>query len=205
MKEFDVKALTWDEDPSRVERAKVIAKRMRSYLNETHFHSALEYGSGTGLLGYELIDLFDKITFMDESKEMTRITLEKSKAFPDKKMEVLEYDLINDPLPSRRYDLIFTMLTLHHIDDTELILEKFHSLLNPGGLLAIIDLVKEDGSFHSGEFHGHNGFEKELLEKKLVLSALKPVQYEIVYHIYKEINDGTKKDFPLFFSLSEKQ
>jgi SAM-dependent methyltransferase len=205
MKEFDDKASTWDEDPSRLERAKVIAKKIRHYLKEAHFSSAMEYGSGTGLLGYELLDLFDKITFMDESKEMTRITLEKSRVFPDKIIEVLEYDLINDPLPAARYDLIFSMLTLHHIDDTKLILDKFHSLLNPGGLLAIIDLEKEDGSFHTGEFHGHLGFEKEALDKSIRACGFRPLQYEIIYTINKEISNGSKKDFPLFFLLSEKK
>lgn len=204
MKEFDEKASSWDEDPSRVERAKVIAERIRHYFKEAHFPSVMEYGSGTGLLGYELLDLFDKITFMDESKEMTRITLEKSRAFPDKKIEVLEYDLINDPLPPARYDLIFSMLTLHHIDDTKLILRKFQSLLNPGGLLAIIDLEKEDGSFHTGDFHGHLGFDKDELVKKLEKTSFELLHYDTIYKINKEINDGSRKDFPLFLALAKK-
>lgn len=204
MKEFDEKAATWDEDPIRVERAKVIAKGIRQYLKQSHFSSAMEYGSGTGLLGYELLDLFDKITFMDESKEMTGITLEKSKSFPGKNITVLEIDLLEDPMPVSTYDLIFTMLTLHHIEDTKRILEKFHSLLNPGGLLLIIDLEKEDGSFHTGEFHGHLGFEKKELELKLTNMQLIPIDYKVVYTINKTINSGSKKEFPLFMSISRK-
>ena len=40
-------------------------------------------------------------------------------------------------------------MTLHHIPDTNGILNKFHALLEPNGYLLVADLEKEDGSFHT--------------------------------------------------------
>ncbi len=46
------------------------------------------------------------------------------------------------PLPDERFDLIFIMLTLHHIGDVEELFRKFRRLLTSHGKLAIIDLEK---------------------------------------------------------------
>jgi len=204
MNEFDQKAATWDEDPSRVDRAKEIAAKMKSLFKGQHYSKALEYGSGTGLLGYELLDLFDELSFMDESKEMTRIAFEKSKRIKTKVIEVKQYDLMKDPLPKTRYDFIFSMLTMHHIEDTNMILDKFQTLLNPDGLLLIIDLEKEDGSFHDGPFSGHLGFDKEDLELKLKKHFLVPTEYKTIYTIKKKGSDTIEREYPLFISISKK-
>jgi len=205
MNEFDQKAATWDDDPAKVERAKEIAVKIKDLFKGEHFSNALEYGSGTGLLGYELIDMFDQLCFMDESKEMTRIALEKSKGIKAKIIEVKQYDLLKDPLPKTRYDFIFTMLTMHHIDDTDMILEKFQALLHPGGLLLIIDLEKEDGSFHDGPFSGHLGFDKEDLEQRLKKHSLVPMEYKSIYTIKKKGSDNIEREYPLFISISRNE
>lgn len=204
MNEFDQKAASWDEDPSRVDRAKEIATEIKTLFKGHHYSKALEYGSGTGLLGYELLDLFDELSFMDESKEMTRIAFEKSKRIKTKRIDVKQYDLIKDPLPAERFDLIFTMLTMHHIDNTNMILDKFQTLLNPNGLLLIIDLKKEDGSFHDGPFTGHLGFDREDLELKLKKHSLVPTEYKIIYTIKKKGSDTIEREYPLFISISKK-
>ena len=57
------------------------------------------------------------------------------------------------------FDLIYTLMVLHHVGDVETIIRKFRGLLNPGGYLAIADLYSEDGSFHGEGFSGHMGFD----------------------------------------------
>jgi hypothetical protein len=71
----------------------------------------------------------------------------------------------------------------------------------PYGDLVIIDLEKEDGSFHDGEFHGHKGFERNELEKKLKAVGFDPYHYEVCYHIEKG-EDENKKVYPLFMMLA---
>lgn len=200
MSEFDIKAASWDDDPTKIERAKVISSRLKDRLNDKHFVNAMEYGSGTGLLGFELLDITDHLTLMDISQEMTRVANAKISDSMRDRVEAIQIDLISDKLPDHRFDLIFSLLTFHHIDDTEKILAKLHELLSPGGTLAIIDLEKEDGTFHTGEFHGHLGFEEDKLTSQLIKSNFSPEQYSTIYSVTKE----NGKSYPLFLSLSRK-
>jgi len=203
MNEFDEKAATWDDDPKKVERALKIAKTLQRYFKGKSFKKGLEYGSGTGLLGFQLADMIKEITLMDQSSEMIKIA--KKKQSPSfKKITALQYDLLTDPLPNEKYDFIVTLLTMHHIEDTETILRKFNTLLNDGGILAIIDLEKEDGSFHDYDFDGHLGFEKKKLETQLKEAGLKPSDYFTIYTIRKESRQTDSKEYPLFISIAEK-
>ena len=67
MTHFDEKAATWDDDPDHLERARIIAKRLTKAIEKSTVKSALEYGSGTGQLSFELKNEFPKIMLMDES------------------------------------------------------------------------------------------------------------------------------------------
>jgi len=201
---FDEQAATWDDDPGHVERAKIIAEKLKKALGKFPAKSVLEYGSGTGQLSFMLKDDFQEITLMDESVKMTKVSIQKCKDKNSENLHPVTYDLIINPLPDERYDLIYTLLTLHHIENTEIIFSKFNQLLNPGGTLVLIDLEKEDGSFHDYEFHGHLGFDREPLEEKLKIAGLTPVHYEVCYSIEKELGDGRKRDYPLFLLVAKK-
>lgn len=202
MSEFDEKAATWDDDPSRVERAEEIANKLQAAVNLSKVKTALEYGSGTGLLSFCLRNEIDQITMLDESIEMTKVAEEKCTQQGITNLLPLQMNLLEDPLPDERFDLIFVMLTLHHVEDVEGLIGIFRLLLNPGGRLAIIDLEKEDGSFHDGPFHGHKGFEKNHLENMLTETGFSSINYSICYTIKKEMENG-QKDFPMFLMTAE--
>lgn len=203
MSEFDAKAATWDENPGRVERAIVIANYLKEHINLSNVKKAMEYGSGTGLLSFALQDVLPDITLMDGSAEMTKVAQQKVEAQGAAHLHPIHYDLMEQPLPEERFDLIFILLTLHHIDDTDGFLEKAFELLNPDGHLAIIDLEKEDGSFHDGPFHGHKGFERNALEKQLKEKGFLIEHYGVCWEIEKE-KEGHKKKFPLFMLAAKK-
>jgi ubiquinone/menaquinone biosynthesis C-methylase UbiE len=202
MSEFDEKAATWDDDPTRTERAQTIADKLRAVVDLSNVKTALEYGSGTGLLSFCLSEEIEQITLLDESVEMTRVADEKCKAQGVNNLVPLQMNLLADPLPDERFDLIFVMLTLHHVDDVEALIGIFRLLLRPGGQLAIIDLEKEDGSFHDGPFHGHKGFERNQLEKILIETGFSPETYSICYTIEKDTDSGPR-DFPMFLMTAK--
>lgn len=204
MAEFDQKAATWDDNPVRVERAESIATSLANTIDLSTINLAMEYGSGTGLLSFALKDQLANVVLMDESQKMTDIAIEKCGANNVSHFKPLMYDLLKQPLPEYRFDLIFILLTLHHIQETDLILEKFQQLLNPNGYLAIIDLEKEDGSFHEHNNHFHNGFEHAVLENQLKNNGLKPISYEVCYELERDYDDGKQK-YPMFLLVSQKQ
>jgi ubiquinone/menaquinone biosynthesis C-methylase UbiE len=201
--EFDDKAASWDDDPIRVARAEAIGKVLGSRIDLKQVNKALEYGSGTGLLSFALKDQLNDVLMMDESEQMVAVANSKCQAQHVSHMQAMQYDLTNKSYDDDRFDLIYLLLTLHHIPDDEFILKRFYNLLNSGGYLAIIDLDKEDGSFHDGEFHGHLGFDRTEIEEKLKKIGFSIFSYEICYELEKE-KEGGKRVYPLFLLIAQK-
>ena len=204
MAEFDQKAATWDDNPVRVDRAKSIATSLANTIDLSNIKLAMEYGSGTGLLSFALKDKLAGVVLMDESQSMIDVAKEKCVANDVNHFKPLMYDLLKQPTPEYKFDLIFILLTLHHIKETDLILKKFQQLLNPNGYLAIIDLEKEDGSFHEHNNHFHNGFDRTDLENQLKQNGLEPISYEVCYELERDYDEGMQK-YPLFLLVSQKQ
>lgn len=159
--QFDDKAKTWDT-PDKIHRAQVFADKIAHMTSkETHL-KALEYGSGTGLVSFCLKEQFKHITLMDTSEGMLDQAKQKISDLNIKNIEIHKLDLTEDIIEDK-YDVIYSLMTLHHIQDTKHILTQFYNHLNPNGKLFIADLDSEDGAFHGAGFNGHNGFDRSHL------------------------------------------
>ncbi len=204
MSEFDKKAADWDKNHDHSTRAQKLADYLATQVDLSEVKTAMEYGSGTGLLSFALKNKIPSIELMDSSIEMTKAAKRKVEEQGIKSLHPIQYDMMTQELPRTRYDLIFILQTLHHIDDTTGFVQKSTELLNPNGHLVIIDLVKEDGSFHEDEFHGHKGFVQAELEQKLIDSGLTPIHYGVCHTIEKKLEDGSIKEYPLFMMVGKK-
>lgn len=174
MTDFDARAETWD-DANKVKCAEEVAAAMRRAVPLTRSMKALEYGAGTGLLSFCLRDALGPITLADSSAGMRAVAERKIAAASARDMRVIDLDLMRDPVATERYDLIFSMMTLHHVPDVPRVLAAFHSLLNPGGRLCHADLDAEDGSFHGPEVDVHHGFERGTLRSWLAAAGFTDV------------------------------
>ena len=134
MTNFDERAKDWDSDPKKVERARAVAEAIRSAIPLTPNMSALEYGCGTGLVSFALQADLGQITLADTSQGMLDVLSEKIAAAGVTNMHPARLDLSTDPLPAERFDLTYSLMTLHHIEDAKGILKKFHALLEPSGI-----------------------------------------------------------------------
>ena len=157
--DFDARAETWD-DAQKVSRAEDVAAAMRRAVPMSPTMRALEYGAGTGLLSFCLRDALGPITLADRSAGMRAVAERKIAAARARGLRVIDLDLMRDPVPAERYDLIFSMMTLHHVPDVPRVFAAFHSMLGPGGRVCLADLDAEDGSFHGPEVEVHHGFER---------------------------------------------
>jgi ubiquinone/menaquinone biosynthesis C-methylase UbiE len=200
---FDSKARQWDENPVFRERAERIADRIRASVPLSRAMSALDYGSGSGLLSFPLKDELGRITLKDTSAGMLEVVREKIAAQGVANLTVRQADLTAEPLPDERYDLIYSSMTLHHIPDTDAILGTFHHLLNPGGWLCVADLDKEDGSFHGLEVDVHHGFEREDLAAKARRAGFGEVRFETVFEIVKDTEVGPRP-YPVFLMAARR-
>lgn len=198
---FDDRAQTWDADPVKQERALAVAAAIRQRVPLSRDWRALEYGCGTGLLSFALQADLSRITLADSSPGMLAVLEDKIAAAGLAHLHPLALDLTTDPLPAERYDLIFTLMTLHHIPDTDRLLRDFYTLLRPGGWLGIADLDQEDGSFHGAGFTGHCGFDREALRAQLMEAGFSGVDFSTGYLMKKAADQGLR-EYPLFLAVA---
>jgi ubiquinone/menaquinone biosynthesis C-methylase UbiE len=195
--EFDARARTWDEDASKRERAERVAAAIERRVPSLGEKRVLEYGAGTGLLGLALQPLVGELTLADVSSGMLAVASEKVAARGLRNVRTALLDLAAAAVPEAAYDLVCTLMTLHHVPDTDAILRAFHQILSPGGTLCIADLDREDGSFHGPGFTGHDGFDRADLGARLERAGFRDVRFETVFETTKETAAGPRK-FPGF-------
>ena len=204
MTNFDERAKDWDSDPAKVERARVVADVIRKTALLSKPMKALEYGCGTGLLSFALQSDLGEITLADASQGMLDVLKEKIASAGATSMHPMRLDLGSDPLPADRFEITYSLLTLHHIHDVQNILTRFHDLLLPNGYLLVADLDKEDGSFHTdGSTDVHLGFERGELQKMVEDAGFGNVTFSTAYEIKKKIGNE-EKTFPVFLMIAQK-
>jgi ubiquinone/menaquinone biosynthesis C-methylase UbiE len=200
---FDSKARQWDDNPVFRERGLKIADAIRKAVPLNRGMSALDYGCGTGLLSFPLKDELGAILLADNSTGMLDVVAEKIAALGVTHMTPVRLDLLADPAPAQRFDLIYTSMTLHHVPDTDHILRVFHDLLKPGGYLCVADLDQEDGSFHGPDVDVHHGFDQAELSRRAARTGFAGMRFQTVFSIAKEHATGTR-DYPVFLMTARR-
>ncbi|SHH69713.1 hypothetical protein [Clostridium grantii] len=86
-----------------------------------------------------------------------------------------------------------------------MITQKLGILKNEERSLCIVDLDKEDGSFHKEyeDFDGHNGFNQEDLKDILTSVGFKDIQSNTFFYDEKII-EGQKVSYSLFLMKASK-
>ncbi len=204
MNEFDIKASEWDKSDMHRERARAIAREIFEEIPLNREMTALEFGAGTGLLSFMLKEHLKEITLIDNSEGMVKVLNEKVRGEKADTLKVVKADLEHEDLSPGSFDLIYTLMVLHHVGDVETIINKFHGLLNPGGHLAIADLYSEDGSFHGDGFHGHLGFDPVSLAALLEKNGFSGINHRKAYVIDKLISEDNRKTFDVFLMTASR-
>jgi len=166
---FNAMAAEWDDNSMRAGIARAVAAAIADTLPLRADMQALEYGCGTGLVSVLLAPRLGHIVAADVAPAMLDVLDTKCRAAGLAHIETRRLDLTADPLPAERFDLIFSSMTLHHIEDVPAVLQSLAGLLKPGGWLALADLDREDGGFHGGPMPGvfHLGFERAWVMDRL--------------------------------------
>ncbi len=199
--DFDARAATWDDDPAKLERARAVADAIRAHVPLSPSMRALEYGCGTGVLSFLLRPQLGEITLADVSQGMLDVAAAKIAAARDATMRAAKVDLLADPPDGARYDVIYSLMTLHHIPDTAAILRRFREVLDRPGYLCIADLDTEDGSFHGAGFDGHCGFDRTALGALARQAGFTTVEFSTAHVMTKKPGaDATR--YPIFLMLA---
>ena len=204
MNEFDIKASGWDENPIHHARSEAIAKEMLRLLPIKKEMSAIEFGAGTGLLSFMLKDFLNDIILVDSSTEMVNVANKKIDAIGAKNLKTIVFDIEHETYSGKTFDLIFTQMVLHHVNDIEKLFRNFYKILNPNGFIAIADLYTEDGSFHDEGFSGHNGFNVEDLTLTLNKCNFRVSTAEQCFTINKKISENVTNQYPVFLLIANR-
>ncbi len=157
----------------------------------------LEYGAGTGLVSQALRASVGPVTMVDTSAGMREVMEHKIAAGTITNARVWDVDLATEPAPDEQFDLVVTVMTLHHIPNLEPVLSGFARLLAEGGHLCIVDLEEEDGSFHGDGFNGHHGFSRAVLGSSLAHAGFTDVGFQ---RCHQMVRDGVT--YPLFLATA---
>ena len=189
---FAHKAQAFEQNRSRVDNVGNIAAAILARVRLENSMHLMDFGSGTGLLLEQVAPHVGKVTAVDVSPAMNGQLREKLDRLPCV-VELRELDLETDDL-AVQFDGIISSMTLHHIRDVPALLRKFHSMLPAGGFIALSDLDKEDGSFHTedtGVFHF--GFDREEIARLAAKAGFRDVAVTSASVISKP-----QGDYPIF-------
>ena len=189
---FDLWADTYDESVDISDKnniypfagyEKLINVVLKIILNNSKKSTVLDIGIGTGVLSYELNKNDYKITGIDFSEEMIKVSKEK---MPLAKM--LQYDFskgLPDELNCEKYDYFISTYAFHHLDDNEkiILIKKLLEKLIKNGLLIIGDVG----------FHTRN----QLNECKLLNKD--GWDNDEFYIVYDEIKDNLESIYKIEF------
>ncbi len=202
---FDRLAATWDENPVRVRMARAVAQKMAERINPEASMDALEFGCGTGLVTILMAPSLGRLTALDSSANMLTELQRKSADLGLSNLSFINADVDKADIPGGPYHLIFSNMTLHHVENSDALLKKIQDALKPGGILAITDLDLEDGSFH-GDMPGvyHTGFKRGDVVSAFEKAGFVHCTVEDAHVVEKPGKNGGIKPYPMFLATGRK-
>ena len=198
MSHFDNRAEGWDKGDVRVNGALVIAEAIERKITLTSTMKIVDFGVGTGLLGFEIAKKVAQVYGVDTSEKMLEKLEEKNSSAL--RIKAIKQDIVKEPL-DETFDGLVSSMTLHHVEDLKAFFSAIYKNINTNGFIAIADLEKEDGTFHSdnsGVYHF--GFEEELLCKVAQECGFENVRFENINTINKP-----QRDFGVFLLTATKR
>ncbi len=203
-RDFNKVAAEWDEEPRRVELAAAVAAAIKQNVSFERQIVALEFGCGTGLVTFNLVDLVHHITVMDSAEGMLTVVAQKAEQLGVDNITTAHSCSVVPDLPARHYDLVFSSMVLHHVADVGLILQVLISSLKPGATIALADLDSEDGTFHADPTGvEHHGVDRQWLCDELVNLGLINVQHTTAHTIVKKRPHG-EQAYSVFFVWAQR-
>ena len=199
--DFSDRAATWDDDPEKLRNAAQVAEAVRRNLGLTGTEDVLEFGGGTGLLSRALADDVGTVVITDAAPGMVAVAQQRIDDLGrGDRMRAALFDPTAADADPGRFDVVWSMLALHHVPDIDVALARLRGLLKPGGRLALADLDEDPGgSFHQahGDFHGHDGFDRHTLGHALQRIGFQDIAFDTATTVDKEV-DGARRSYPVF-------
>lgn len=173
----------------------------------------LDFGCGTGLVLQRVADGVRAAVGVDSSEGMIQVLNEKA----IKKVTACCLQLSPTSNLTQQYkqqgvlgapdifDVVYSSMTLHHIQDIPATVKLLKAYLKPGGVLVAFDLEKglESILFHpqpiSSSVYQKGGFAPETLSSLWQEAGLKDISCERVHRFTKDVKDDAGNDKKVVF------
>jgi len=195
---FKARAAQWD-NPNKIARTQKFLQEMWLHVKPSSHWKAFEIGTGTGLVGLQVEPLVDKLILEDTSEAMLEVL--KNKLSSNSKVEILHGELFD--YQKADIDFVFSAMAFHHLPDVEKALQHIARITKPGALVAIGDLVTEDGSFHRFEPIPYCGFDTTSLSNQFVQAGFE-VKLVKVYNVISRNVDEKRTDYEQFILIAKR-
>lgn len=196
---FTEKAKEWDKNEMVLQLSKATSSAILKSIEFNNQMQVMDFGAGTGLITSQVISHVNSITAVDISQSMLEKLAEKLNK--NNKVKIICQDILQQPL-DEEFDLIMSAMALHHVEDTNLLIQSFAHHLKSGAKVALADLDAEDGSFHPEDIEGvfHDGFDRENLKKTLEKNGFSDIKFVTAHTVVKE-----SKSYPIFLVTATKR
>ena len=193
---FEEKAQDWDVNDVVKGISMGVGAAIDEHVAFDDSMQVLDFGAGTGLVTRHVAHKVGMVTAVDVSKAMLEKLKEKDEL--KGKVEILCQDIIEQPI-GVEYDLIVSAMAIHHVADTDKLIQRFAEHLKPGARIALADLDTEDGSFHPEDAVGvhHAGFDRDAFRDLLVKHGFQEIRFVTAHTVRKE-----EKSYPIFLALA---
>lgn len=195
---FNAKADNWDaNDLVRQLSANIGASIVKHVALDAQM-DVMDFGAGTGLISSHVVPFVRKIVAVDISESMLKQLVSKPEFH--NKVEALCQNILDKPIDAR-FDLVMSAMAIHHVEDTQRLIQRFAEHLKPGATLALADLDKEDGTFHPRDVEGvfHLGFEREAFQALLQKHGFRDIRFVTAHTVIKP-----HREFPVFLVTATK-
>lgn len=194
--DFNQRAKNWDANPAHAARNQAIVTALRQRLGLDGTQTALELGCGTGELALALAPFLGSILGTDASPGMVEQFAAKLAARPEAKLRAVCLDLLGEHGLIETFDLVYSAMMLHHVADVPGLLVRATERMRPGGRLALVDLVTEDGSFHGEMVVPHNGFAETEVADWGAGAGLRLLSWEVIH-----VAEKNGRRYPVFLAI----
>ena len=182
---FDSVAKDWDKSDFRLNLARNITDKILDSIPLSKSDTVMDLGCGTGLVGLNIAPFVGKLIGADLSSGMLEAFESKAKECGLANAEPMQLEIDSD-LSHLELDVIVSAMALHHIQNPAEQFKKFASAIRAGGILAIADLAKEDGSFHeSNTGVYHFGFSEDEWNDFFVSSGFEAPNISVAHTVQK--------------------
>ena len=193
---FEAKAQDWDMNDAVKGISTGVGAAIDENVTFDRSMRVLDFGAGTGLVTRHVAHKVAMVTAVDVSKAMLEKLQQKDEL--KGKVEILCQDIIEQPI-GIEFDLIVSAMAIHHVENTDKLIQRFAEHLKPGARIALADLDTEDGSFHPEDAVGvyHAGFDRDAFRALLVKHGFQDIRFVTAHTVRKE-----EKSYPIFLALA---